>query len=468
MQLANRRNKKTKTKTALNGHSQPSTPPVADDDGADAAALRSAVVCTPPPVNYPVQCRLEASPDSLCSPQQLWWCGRQTCVKSADLTDSSDFAPLTAFSGMTIVKVAAAHDHLVILDDQGHVYTWGSSAQLGIGDAGSNFRECYRVVRSAATGTCKDNDLINTVFVDVAANLAHSLLVSDCGDVYSFGTGGARRGEGGGNYPGRLSDFGPTGRFQALRAEAATSDSIVLTTKQDLVIIGSETLDTHVPPSKYGQIVSFCLTDSGSVYFVTDQGKLWSLLQHTKTITEISMSALRVHPIKLSTRGAHVILLTGYPEWNFSTHKYFDTAFKQMVTTVLMISSHCPRTKAARHPECGLALLPKEIVFMIISVIASFALAGHVFSLRDGTLDQKTELTETVIDIAAGYDHTITLSASGRIFSWGDDGYGQTGCSRVGESKSKIREPQSLANRTVKRIFAGSYYSVAMVDPVEK
>jgi alpha-tubulin suppressor-like RCC1 family protein len=76
----------------------------------------------------------------------------------------------------------------------------------------------------------------------------------------------------------------------------------------------------------------------------------------------------------------------------------------------------------------------------------------------------ETPPAQEIVDIAAGNEHSLALSASGRVFAWGRSTFGQLGLGADGQS-SGIERPtllSSLAAHRIVAIAAGGFHSLAL------
>ena len=76
---------------------------------------------------------------------------------------------------------------------------------------------------------------------------------------------------------------------------------------------------------------------------------------------------------------------------------------------------------------------------------------------------------KTITAIAAGYYHTIALDSEGKVYAWGDNGYGQLGNNSTTHSNIPVAVNISgvLSGKTITAIAAGTFHTVAL-DSDEK
>ncbi|KAJ2721707.1 hypothetical protein GGI07_003763 [Coemansia sp. Benny D115] len=127
------------------------------------------------------------------------------------------------------------------------------------------------------------------------------------------------------------------------------------------------------------------------------------------------------------------------------------------------------------------ALANVSIVRVACSDSATFALSedGHVYSwgtfrsaegimgFSEGTYIQETpmvinEFREPIVDLCAGVDHALALSASGKVYAWGYGQQGQLGRLIMERRRLHGLTPERLNLQDVYHIGSGSYHSFAV------
>ncbi|XP_021697448.1 probable E3 ubiquitin-protein ligase HERC4 isoform X1 [Aedes aegypti] len=89
---------------------------------------------------------------------------------------------------------------------------------------------------------------------------------------------------------------------------------------------------------------------------------------------------------------------------------------------------------------------------------------GHDTDLQTYTTPRmiKTIATKTVVQIASGQFHSLALTNSGELFSWGANGYGQLGLGTTGEKLVTPTLVKSLAGIPIAFIACGGNHSFAV------
>ncbi len=73
---------------------------------------------------------------------------------------------------------------------------------------------------------------------------------------------------------------------------------------------------------------------------------------------------------------------------------------------------------------------------------------------------------KTIIQVAAGYNHSIALASDGTIYTWGDNSIGQLGNGTFTGTNVPIAVNTSgvLSGKTIIQVTAGSYHSIALAS----
>ncbi len=74
---------------------------------------------------------------------------------------------------------------------------------------------------------------------------------------------------------------------------------------------------------------------------------------------------------------------------------------------------------------------------------------------------------EKVVGVACGRDFTLALTATGRVFSFGADDFGQLGCGRHSRYSLVPQPLESLSQVKVAKVFSGEYHAAALSESGE-
>lgn len=75
---------------------------------------------------------------------------------------------------------------------------------------------------------------------------------------------------------------------------------------------------------------------------------------------------------------------------------------------------------------------------------------------------------EVLVDVACGYTHSVALSTTGKVFSWGLGEYGQLGTGSVYQAKPEeikgLQAGMVLPPDKVSRVACGSFHSAVITE----
>jgi alpha-tubulin suppressor-like RCC1 family protein len=283
--------------------------------------------------------------------------------------------PVLSLSGVRIVKVAAGAHHSLVLSDQGNVFSFGVGidGSLGHGD------QARQLVPKLISSLQREK------VVDIAAGSAHSLVVAESGDVYSFGLGSeGALGHGDTDMslvPKKIEHFV---QRPAVKVAAGGSHSLVL--------------------SKEGRVLSFGQNSYGQL----------GLGHFSRMIASPAQVQVEAAAVEIEAGAHHSLVLTN----------------------------------DGRVYSFGLA---------------QHGQLGHGNDLRDNpepTLIRSLE-RERIVDVAAGNNFSLVLSAEGTVFSFGCGKNGRLG--KGDESNATQPTVVFAAGHTVSAISAGYSHSLVVV-----
>jgi len=331
-----------------------------------------------------------------------------------------------AIAGQEIVSVVGGEYHSVALSASGKLFSWGAGGggALGTGDT-----------RNAKTPQPVPYFASRKV-VQIAAGYAHTMVLTDSGELYTFGVGTyGQLGLNGTNMeidPQRVRAPRGAGRWSAVTAGA--HHSIAVTNKGRVYAWGQ---------NKYGQLGLPGTAEWQTpqrVRGVIDDEKGWKIL----------------------SAGDRCTLLVG------KSGKAYQWG-----------NNHNAEEDKSNSPEIMHALSGKTILQVAAGVFHTLVLTserkvyawgwGHYGQLGNGdTSDSVTPqmmsgLPDDLVGIAAGFAHSYVLTSSGDVYSVGWGEHSQLGYSLGGDISikrvHKMKLPRELkGNAKVTDIFSGWYH----------
>lgn len=329
-----------------------------------------------------------------------------------------------------IEKIDADYDNSLIVSEDGHVYSFGSDDddQLGIGGQGDQ----------------SIPHRINTMSEVESASVGedHSLVLTEGGHVYSFGR----------------NSLGRTGIGEE-EGRQSTPERISGDLKDEHAIQIAATSDHNLVVTDEKEVVSFGRAAEGAGYLGHGEDHGNQLVPKTMSI----LDKIQVDRVDAGSHSSFVLSedgnvysfgrgLGGRLGTGGMDNKYKPTLIggEEVVSAMSVGHSH------------SMLLTEDQEVF-------SFGLSGDGQLGYDVTYSQNEPRKiddldgMAVTDIAAGYYHSLVLTGDGDVYSFGKGDAGQLG---HGDTKStyiptKIEE---LTDKTVTAISAGDSHSLALTD----
>ena len=372
------------------------------------------------------------------------WVTTKGGTTAADLTNiTTDINVYPSFdeidNSIDVVKVAADNLHSLALTDSGEVYSWGhnNNGQLGSG----NTADLHSPTKVTVSGV---------KFTDIAAGGYHSLALTESGEVYSWGY----------NENGELG----LGNFESPK-----------TLLQKVTVSGVKFTDI-----KAGYNHSLALTDTGEIYLWgrNNVGQLGLGYSGTDTNKNSPQHVTKPEGVnkftKISGGYAHSLALTDAGVLYSWGNNYYgqlgletsgsetneDTPQKVKVNGVKF-------TGIAGSEYYSLALTDTGEIYswgnndygqLGLGTIEPYKLTPQKVTKPSGV--------SKFINIAVGKNHSLALTDTGDIYSWGKNGYGQLG---LASTESLKKDPQKVTMSGVKftGITGGDVHSLALTDKGE-
>lgn len=348
-------------------------------------------------------------------------------------------------AGRQIVFVKAGWRQAFAIDSENNLYAWGANyfSQLGLGVTGGPVSKPTIVSFDSVGG-------INGQIIDLATD-SHTLVLTDTGHVYVWGYN--YYGQLGNGNNGMASDSNQpidiTDRFNGgkiIQVEASSNGSIVLTEGGEIYAWGENT---------HGNLgFNEGLTDSLLIH-----GDIRSEEDHIQPIipTLASTDDVNGNITELVAGFNKTLAITdgGYAYvWGENSGGHTDTLENAFTYTSE------PRLLSASPSKFNLG--GDEIMSMVGGQNHSMILtkSGAVFTYGDNTygqlgtgdtrsIDSPTSITTAfegkVVQIAALGNHSLALTEDGRIYSWGQNNHGQVGNGRIGDGYD-VLSPIDITN----------------------
>ena len=304
--------------------------------------------------------------------------------------------------GEFIHKVSAFYTHVILLTSNNRLYTWGynSKGQLGNGSISS---WSGPVDISSRFQLQKDEK-----FTDISSGYEYSMTITSLGEVYAWG-------DGFGSTPQNI-----TNRFYLLNNEKILS---VLGGTGDALFISSE--EKIYTLSNTG-IAELNYNDKSNAYFAIDITDLFNLSPEEK-IENMSRSNQNINLItsagKLYIHGENNFgqIGNGFRVTLSSPINIINTLNLDEEETIEIFSSNAGHSLLLttygnliswgnnENGQLGIDLYVKNS--KPINIITNFNFMTN----------------EEILQIETGRSHSILLTTNGRVFTWGENNYGQLG-----------------------------------------
>lgn len=358
---------------------------------------------------------------------------------SCTTTSSNDSDDDSEFETVT-PRLAAALDHTAVLSNTGNVYTfgWGNYGQLGHGD--TNDRLIPTLIEHP--------NLSEKIVTDVAAGWNHVVLLTTDGEVFTFGRG---------DY-GQLGHGDTSNRMIPTLIEHANLSGKTITT----VATG---LDQTILLADDGSVFTFGRGDLGALGHGDDQNKMVpTILDHEnlsgKTIIDISGGS---HTVLLASDGT--VFTFGHGGYGQLGHG--DENNKNIPVPI-------------EHDNIS----GKTITAVEAGIHHTILLAndGSVFTFGQGSLgrlghgDTDSKLIPTLIEHpnlsdkiitngTAGRFHTLLTASDGSVFTFGNATYGQLGHGDTDDRETPtLIEYPNISGKTIDSITSGWNHNILLTS----
>ncbi len=331
--------------------------------------------------------------------------------------------------------IGSTNLHSIVVNSSGTVYTWGNNQYGQLGNGNNTESNIPVAVRGLLTGK---------TITQIAAGSFHSIAVASDGTVYTWGY----------NYYGQLGN-------------GSNTDSNAPATVSGL-LSGKDIIQTAA-----GNYHSIALASDGTVYTwgYNSDGELGnsdntesnvpvavSSLSSAKTITHVAAGGF--HSIALASDG------TSYT-WGSNYYGQLGTGNNtnsNVPVEVGNLLSGKTITQVAAGGSHSIVLTSNGTVYTWGS--------NHYGQLGNGNnTDSNVPVLvgnllsgKTIIEVAAGYYHSIALMSDGTVYTWGYNYYGQLGNGKNIDSNIPVAVGGLLSGKTIVQVAAGEYHSIALAS----
>ena len=358
--------------------------------------------------------------------------------------------------GKRIVDISAGYGHTVAIDEEGKVCTWGYNKDGQLGD-GTTTNSVLPICISD-----KDNELKGKKIINISAGVVHTVALDEEGKVYTWGD----------NEVGQLGDGKANDIVAPIHIHSA--EPICLTDKQNEL----KRMKTVKVVTEKTEVITevISLAESGKIY-------IWEVGEGT---------AIYALPICISDEDTE---LKGKRIVDISAGKNYTVALDEEGKVYACgnnedgqlgdgTTTNSPLTICISDKENELK--GKKIISISAGGRYTVALdeEGKVYTwgynydgqLGDGTTtnsvlpicisDKENELKgKRIVNISAGYGHTVAIDEEGKVYTWGGNYYGQLGDGTKNDSKVPIcisDKENELKGKKIISISAGGSHTVAL------
>ena len=348
---------------------------------------------------------------------------------------------LGEYNTIGVSKIGSGYSHTIILDNSGKLYAWGKNTDGQLGDGTNNQRNDQILINTGG--------ILNKVIVSIVCGGIHSTALDNTGKVYAWGANG----------DGQLGD--------GTNVYKNTSTLINTGAIANKVIVSIACGYSHtIALDNTGKVYAWGANGDGQLgdgTSGTGTNKNTPILINTGAIMDkiiVSIACGSNHTIALDNNG-------NLYAWGKNIFGQLGDGTNVFKNTPILINR---------------AIINNTIVSITCGGSHTIALdnTGKVYiwgynrngEFGDGTNVDKNIPTlinngdianKVIVSILGGYNHTIAIDNTGKLYSWGYNGKGQVGNGNTTNQYNPILiNTGDIANKLIVYIACGQFYTMAL------
>ena len=349
--------------------------------------------------------------------------------------------------GKRIVDISAGYGHTVAIDEEGKVYTWGNNGDGQLGD-GTTTNSVLPICLSN-----KENELKGKKIISISAGYGHTVAIDEEGKAYTWGY----------NEFGQLGDGTTTNSVLPIcisdKENELKGKRIVDISAGygHTVAIDEEGKVCTWGDNKGGQLGDGTTTNSVLPICISDKDN------ELKGKKIISISAGGYHTVAIDKEGKV------YTWGDNEVGQLGDGTANDIVAPIYSAEPICLTDKENELKRMKTVKVVMEET--VVSLAESGKI--YIWEVKDGTAihnacisDEENELKgKKIVDISAGDGHTVALDEEGKVYTWGKNNFGQLGDGTATNSSLPIcisDKENELKGKRIVDISAGYRHTVAI------
>ena len=349
--------------------------------------------------------------------------------------------------GKKIISISAGVVHTVALDEEGKAYTWGNNEYGQLGD-GKTTNSVLPICISD-----KDNELKGKKIISISAGVVHTVALDEEGKAYTWGN----------NEYGQLGDGKTTNSVLPICISDKENEL-----KGKRIVDISAGYGHTVAIDEEEKVYTWGYNEFGQLGYVTEDNSTEPICISDK---ENELKGKRI--VDISAGYGHTVAIDKEGKvytWGFNEYGQLgDITLRYSAEPICLTDK---KNELKRMKTVKVVTEDTEVISLAES---GKIYIWYIWEVGDGTAiyalpicisDKDTELKgKRIVDISAGYGHTVAIDEEGKVYTWGDNGDGQLGDGTTNDSPLPIcisNKENELKGKKIISISAGGYHTVAI------